>query len=196
MKWQSSFQFSFIFSSAVFQPSGPVVDLSLHKCSTRRKIPVRSLIHPINVELQRPPRNVCVPFSFLSQEWLRCSVQTCDWVISYHSPSELSQWVRPSAQPGQLPQLQHYPAAPAARHPAERGVQAAARQALSHHAALQVDLRWLESLHWSPWGLRWGCEVNSVAAGCLRGQLPASTISGGRTTGGAPQHDSLCPHPI
>lgn len=50
------------FSSAVFQPSGPVVDLSLHECSTRRKIPVRSLIHPINVELQRPPRNVCVHF--------------------------------------------------------------------------------------------------------------------------------------
>ncbi|KAE8279963.1 Polycystic kidney disease 1 like 1 Protein abecobe [Larimichthys crocea] len=37
--------------------SGPVVDLSLYECSTRRKIPVRSLIQPINIELQQPPRN-------------------------------------------------------------------------------------------------------------------------------------------
>ncbi|XP_078019104.1 polycystin-1-like protein 1 [Epinephelus lanceolatus] len=37
--------------------SGPVVDLSLYKCSTRRKIPVRSLVQPINIELQQPPRN-------------------------------------------------------------------------------------------------------------------------------------------
>ncbi|XP_037613525.1 polycystic kidney disease 1 like 1 [Sebastes umbrosus] len=41
--------------------SGPVVDLSLYKCSTRRKIPVRSLIQPINIELQQPPRNSSVP---------------------------------------------------------------------------------------------------------------------------------------
>ncbi|XP_045922035.1 polycystic kidney disease 1 like 1 [Micropterus dolomieu] len=37
--------------------SGPVVHLSLYKCSTRRKIPVPSLVHPINIELQQPPRN-------------------------------------------------------------------------------------------------------------------------------------------
>ncbi|XP_054479391.1 polycystic kidney disease 1 like 1 [Anoplopoma fimbria] len=40
--------------------SGPVVDLSLYKCSTRRKIPVRSLIQPINIELKQPPRNSSV----------------------------------------------------------------------------------------------------------------------------------------
>ncbi|KAA8580858.1 hypothetical protein FQN60_013816 [Etheostoma spectabile] len=45
------------FSSADFQLSGPVVDLSLYKCSTRRKIPVRSLIQPITIELQQPSRN-------------------------------------------------------------------------------------------------------------------------------------------
>ncbi|XP_070784659.1 polycystin-1-like protein 1 [Enoplosus armatus] len=37
--------------------SGPVVELSLYECRTRRKIPVRSLIQPINIELQQPPRN-------------------------------------------------------------------------------------------------------------------------------------------
>ncbi|XP_070709442.1 polycystin-1-like protein 1 [Pempheris klunzingeri] len=37
--------------------SGPVVELSLYECSTRRKIPVRSLIQPINIELQQPPRD-------------------------------------------------------------------------------------------------------------------------------------------
>ncbi|XP_044033057.1 polycystic kidney disease 1 like 1 [Siniperca chuatsi] len=37
--------------------SGPVVYLSLYECSTRRKIPVRSLIQPMNIELQQPPRN-------------------------------------------------------------------------------------------------------------------------------------------
>lgn len=40
------------------QPGGPVFDLSLHECSTRRKIAVRSLVQPVNVELQRPPQNV------------------------------------------------------------------------------------------------------------------------------------------
>nr|XP_046228097.1 polycystic kidney disease 1 like 1 [Scatophagus argus] len=39
------------------RPSGPVVDLSLYECSTRRKIPVRSLTQPINIELQQAPRN-------------------------------------------------------------------------------------------------------------------------------------------
>ncbi|XP_035510575.1 polycystic kidney disease 1 like 1 [Morone saxatilis] len=37
--------------------SGPVVELSLYECSTRRKIPVRSLVQPINIELQPPSRN-------------------------------------------------------------------------------------------------------------------------------------------
>ncbi|KAM7390602.1 hypothetical protein PAMA_008670 [Pampus argenteus] len=37
--------------------SGPVVDLSLYECSTRRNIPVRTLIEPVNIELQQPPRN-------------------------------------------------------------------------------------------------------------------------------------------
>ncbi|XP_073344382.1 polycystin-1-like protein 1 [Pagrus major] len=36
--------------------SGPVMDLSLYECSTRRKISVRSLVQPINVEMQQPPR--------------------------------------------------------------------------------------------------------------------------------------------
>ncbi|CAJ1082323.1 polycystic kidney disease 1 like 1 [Xyrichtys novacula] len=38
------------------QPSGPVVDLSLYKCGSKRKIPVRSLAQPINIELQPPQR--------------------------------------------------------------------------------------------------------------------------------------------
>ncbi|KAM6971589.1 polycystin-1-like protein 1 [Tautogolabrus adspersus] len=37
--------------------SGPVMDLSLYKCSTKRKIPVHSLIQPIIIELQPPQRN-------------------------------------------------------------------------------------------------------------------------------------------
>ncbi|XP_044196388.1 polycystic kidney disease 1 like 1-like [Thunnus albacares] len=37
--------------------SGPVVDLSLYECSTRRKIPVRTLFQPIDIKLQQPPRN-------------------------------------------------------------------------------------------------------------------------------------------
>ncbi|XP_050922890.1 LOW QUALITY PROTEIN: polycystic kidney disease 1 like 1 [Lates calcarifer] len=39
------------------QLSGPVVDLSLYKCSVRREIPVRSLVQPISAELRHPPRN-------------------------------------------------------------------------------------------------------------------------------------------
>lgn len=53
-----------LFSSADFQLSGPVVDLSLYECSTRRKIPVRALIQPINIELQQPPGNVSLCFFF------------------------------------------------------------------------------------------------------------------------------------
>ncbi|XP_065805230.1 polycystin-1-like protein 1 [Labrus bergylta] len=37
--------------------SGPVMELSLYKCSTKRKIPVHSLIQPIIIELQPPQRN-------------------------------------------------------------------------------------------------------------------------------------------
>ncbi|XP_069561677.1 polycystin-1-like protein 1 [Brachyistius frenatus] len=36
------------------QLSGQVVDLSLYKCSTRRKIPIRPLIQPISIELLHP----------------------------------------------------------------------------------------------------------------------------------------------
>ncbi|XP_058481712.1 polycystin-1-like protein 1 [Solea solea] len=39
------------------QFSGPVVDLSLYKCNTRRKIPVRSLVLPVSVQLRHPPGN-------------------------------------------------------------------------------------------------------------------------------------------
>uniref|UniRef100_A0AAQ4P3R6 Polycystic kidney disease 1b n=1 Tax=Gasterosteus aculeatus aculeatus TaxID=481459 RepID=A0AAQ4P3R6_GASAC len=42
--------------SAGKQPSGPVVDLSLYKCSTKRKIPVRPLIQPMIITLGGPPR--------------------------------------------------------------------------------------------------------------------------------------------
>ncbi|XP_047423738.1 polycystic kidney disease 1 like 1 [Mugil cephalus] len=44
-------------SSADSQLSGPVVDLSLYKCSTRRKIPVHSFVQPIITELRHPQRN-------------------------------------------------------------------------------------------------------------------------------------------
>ena len=54
------------FSSADFQLSGPVIDLSLHECSTKMKISVRSLVQPINVEMQQPARIVrrCLPCVF------------------------------------------------------------------------------------------------------------------------------------
>ncbi|XP_060950290.1 polycystin-1-like protein 1 [Limanda limanda] len=45
------------YTSGDLQLTGPVVDLSLYKCSGRRKIPVRSLNQPISIELQHPPRN-------------------------------------------------------------------------------------------------------------------------------------------
>nr|XP_046146915.1 polycystic kidney disease 1 like 1 [Oncorhynchus gorbuscha] len=38
--------------------SGPVIDLTLYNCSTRREIPVRSLSQPINIEFPKTPRNV------------------------------------------------------------------------------------------------------------------------------------------
>uniref|UniRef100_A0A667XXN0 Polycystic kidney disease 1b n=1 Tax=Myripristis murdjan TaxID=586833 RepID=A0A667XXN0_9TELE len=47
----------FSWATTPAQLSGPVVDLSLYKCSTRRKISVRSLLQPINIELQKSPRN-------------------------------------------------------------------------------------------------------------------------------------------
>ncbi|XP_041824818.1 polycystic kidney disease 1 like 1 [Melanotaenia boesemani] len=40
------------------QTSGPVVDLSLYKCSTRRKIHIHSLSQPISIELQQPQKNM------------------------------------------------------------------------------------------------------------------------------------------
>ncbi|XP_059183422.1 polycystin-1-like protein 1 [Centropristis striata] len=55
--------------------SGPVVDLSLYQCSTRRKIPVRYLIQPINIVLQQPPRNE----SSVPEYNLLCSQ------VNYHS---------------------------------------------------------------------------------------------------------------
>ncbi|XP_053269030.1 polycystic kidney disease 1 like 1 [Pleuronectes platessa] len=45
------------YTSGDLQLTGPVVDLSLYKCSGRRKIPVRSLNQPIHVKLQHPPGN-------------------------------------------------------------------------------------------------------------------------------------------
>ncbi|XP_008299033.1 polycystic kidney disease 1 like 1 [Stegastes partitus] len=47
----------FTWASYSTQLSGPVVDLSLYKCSTRRRIPVRSLIQPIVTELHHLQRN-------------------------------------------------------------------------------------------------------------------------------------------
>ncbi|XP_062235998.1 polycystin-1-like protein 1 [Platichthys flesus] len=45
------------YTSGDLQLTGPVVDLSLYKCSGRRKIPVRSLNQPIDIKLQHPPGN-------------------------------------------------------------------------------------------------------------------------------------------
>ncbi|XP_061569536.1 polycystin-1-like protein 1 [Cololabis saira] len=39
------------------QLSGPVVDLSLYRCTTRRKVPVRLLLEPVTAELQQPQRD-------------------------------------------------------------------------------------------------------------------------------------------
>ncbi|XP_054863081.1 polycystic kidney disease 1 like 1 [Amphiprion ocellaris] len=47
----------FTWASYPAQLSGPLVDLSLYKCNTRRKIPVRSLIQPIITELHHRQRN-------------------------------------------------------------------------------------------------------------------------------------------
>ncbi|CAB1340947.1 unnamed protein product, partial [Coregonus sp. 'balchen'] len=44
--------------------SGPVIDLTLYNCSTRREIPVRSLSQPINIEFPKTPRNVRIHFLF------------------------------------------------------------------------------------------------------------------------------------
>ncbi|XP_071384147.1 LOW QUALITY PROTEIN: polycystin-1-like protein 1 [Centroberyx affinis] len=50
-------QSPYSWASAPAQLSGPVVDLSFYKCSTRRKIPVQSLLQPINIEFRQTPRN-------------------------------------------------------------------------------------------------------------------------------------------
>ncbi|XP_051796475.1 polycystic kidney disease 1 like 1 [Acanthochromis polyacanthus] len=65
----------FTWASSPAQLSGPVVDLSLYKCSTKRKIPVRSLIQPIVTELHHLQRN-------------RSSVSECILLhsqVNYHS---------------------------------------------------------------------------------------------------------------
>lgn len=51
--------------------SGPVVDLSLYKCNTRRRIHVSSLIQPFNTELRHTQRNVScwLSFSFVCGKW-------------------------------------------------------------------------------------------------------------------------------
>lgn len=44
------------------QLTGPVVDFSLYKCSTRRRIHVGSFPQPISFELHHPQTNVCCLF--------------------------------------------------------------------------------------------------------------------------------------
>lgn len=56
--------------------SGPVVDLSLYNCSTRRKIPVRSLVLPISVVLQHLQGKVC--HYFLSLFFLSKHSKSCN----------------------------------------------------------------------------------------------------------------------
>uniref|UniRef100_A0AAX7URA9 Polycystic kidney disease 1b n=1 Tax=Astatotilapia calliptera TaxID=8154 RepID=A0AAX7URA9_ASTCA len=46
------------------QVSGPVVDLSLYKCNTRRRIHVSSLIQPFNTELRHTQRNKSSSWEF------------------------------------------------------------------------------------------------------------------------------------
>uniref|UniRef100_A0A668TEH4 Polycystic kidney disease 1b n=1 Tax=Oreochromis aureus TaxID=47969 RepID=A0A668TEH4_OREAU len=46
------------------QLSGPVVDLSLYKCNTRRRIHISSLIQPINTELRHTQRNKSSSWEF------------------------------------------------------------------------------------------------------------------------------------
>ncbi|XP_034038147.1 polycystic kidney disease 1 like 1-like [Thalassophryne amazonica] len=48
----------YAWSPSAAQLTGPVVDLSLYKCSTRRKMVFRSLLQPVDIELQPAPRNV------------------------------------------------------------------------------------------------------------------------------------------
>ncbi|XP_068160681.1 polycystin-1-like protein 1 [Antennarius striatus] len=55
--------------------TGPVVDLSLYECSTKRKIPVRSLVQPIEFILQPPARSK----SSIHEYILHCNK------INYHS---------------------------------------------------------------------------------------------------------------
>ncbi|KAM8822788.1 polycystin-1-like protein 1 [Spinachia spinachia] len=49
------------YTQTALQPSGPVIDLSFYKCSTKRKIPVRPLVQPMNITLQQPPRTNAAP---------------------------------------------------------------------------------------------------------------------------------------
>lgn len=199
-RWNSKDSWFFFFFPHVHcQPGGPVFDFSLHECSSRRKIPVRSLVQPVSVELQRLPQNVWFPpLQQLSQgvgglQSNRATATALSPLFSFFFPSELRRRACPAAMPGQLPQLQHHARAPAAGHPSEGDIRAAAWQPVSHHAALQVGLPWPRSMRWR--GLRWGLEVNSAATGCSRGRLPACTTCGGLIAGKATRCDSLCLHP-
>ncbi|XP_029978904.1 polycystic kidney disease 1 like 1 [Sphaeramia orbicularis] len=47
--------------------TGPVVELSFYKCSTRRKIPIRSIHQPINIDLQQAPKNMSSVYDSILQ---------------------------------------------------------------------------------------------------------------------------------
>lgn len=167
-----------------------MVDLTLHECSTRRKIPVRSLIQPIHIKLPQPPRNVC----WLHLFWTILPLKKGDHVISSILPTELRAWVRPPAQSSQLPQLQHYPGAPPTGHPAECGIHTVTWQGISHHAALQVDLWWFRDSVLKLPSSKFA--VLCCGAGCSTGRRPACAIFTRLTAGRTTAHGSLCPHPI
>ncbi|XP_038126404.1 polycystic kidney disease 1 like 1 [Cyprinodon tularosa] len=51
--------------TSLFQLTGPVVYLSLFRCSTRRKLHIHSLSQPINIKLQLPQRNESSPSQYI-----------------------------------------------------------------------------------------------------------------------------------
>lgn len=91
--------------------------------------------------------------------------------LKWHPAEELCAWVRPPAQPDKLPQLQHYPGALAAGRPAECGVHTAAQQDVSHNAALQVNLQWLDIIIFLRFWIKGKCVTQNQTKSLCCGRM-------------------------
>lgn len=84
---------------------------------------------------------------FLMNAWnTQCCSKLLDWIAPItrdciSAVEKLFAGVRPPEQPGQLPQLQHYPGARDAGHAAQSSVHTNIQQGVSPHGALQVLLQ-------------------------------------------------------